>query len=170
VIMQATVSGPTPVMVVSTGAIAYTYIGYAGREAAAGRGGAVRNGLIALGLLAAVVFLPRLIRRLKSPRSIKAAMLKQRLELGEGAALSMYALPKSSADHWDTSRAPTAPAGPGASRAASGSLNETGSSDYWSGAGRTQSRLPPFADVRTDSHCASPAPARVNPFSSKAEA
>jgi hypothetical protein len=87
-------------MVVSTGALAYTYTGYAGREAAAGRGGAVRNGLIALGLLAAVVFLPRLIRRLKSPRSTEAAILKQRLALGERAALSMYELPKSSADHW----------------------------------------------------------------------
>jgi len=69
------------------GAIAYTYIGYAGREAAAGRAGGIRSGLIALGLLAAVVFLPRLIRRLRSPRFIQAATLKQQLELGEKASL-----------------------------------------------------------------------------------
>lgn len=50
------------------GAIAYTYLGYAGREAAAGNAGLIRNGLIALGLLATVAFLPRLVRRLRTPR------------------------------------------------------------------------------------------------------
>jgi hypothetical protein len=77
----------TSFVCMAPGAIAYTYIGYAGREAAAGRAGAIRNGLIALGLLAAAVFLPRLIRRLRSPRFIEAATLKQQLELGEKAAL-----------------------------------------------------------------------------------
>jgi uncharacterized membrane protein YdjX (TVP38/TMEM64 family) len=48
------------------GAIAYTYLGYAGRQAAAGSAGAIRNGFIALGLLAAVAFLPRLVRRLRA--------------------------------------------------------------------------------------------------------
>jgi uncharacterized membrane protein YdjX (TVP38/TMEM64 family) len=67
----------TSFLCMAPGAIAYTYIGYAGREAAAGRAGAIRNGLIALGLLAAVIFLPRLIRRLRSPRFIEAATLKQ---------------------------------------------------------------------------------------------
>jgi uncharacterized membrane protein YdjX (TVP38/TMEM64 family) len=52
------------------GAIAYTYLGYAGREAAAGNSGAVRNGFIALGLLATVAFLPRLVRRLRAPRAL----------------------------------------------------------------------------------------------------
>jgi hypothetical protein len=69
------------------GAIAYTYIGYAGREAAVEKAGAIRNGLIALGMLAAVVFLPRLIRKLRSPRFIETATLKERLEVGEKAAL-----------------------------------------------------------------------------------
>jgi uncharacterized membrane protein YdjX (TVP38/TMEM64 family) len=49
------------------GAIAYTYLGYAGREATAGTSGAVRNTFIALGLLASVAFLPRLVRRLRAP-------------------------------------------------------------------------------------------------------
>ena len=63
------------------GAIAYTYLGYAGREAAAGSSGAIRNGFIALGLLATVVFLPRLIRRLKEPHEfIDTPELKRRLE------------------------------------------------------------------------------------------
>jgi hypothetical protein len=41
----------------------------------------------ALGLLAAVVFLPRLVRRFRSPRFIEAATLKRRLELGEKTVL-----------------------------------------------------------------------------------
>jgi uncharacterized membrane protein YdjX (TVP38/TMEM64 family) len=47
------------------GALAYTYLGYAGREAASGQVGAIHKALLALALLAAVAFLPRLIRRLK---------------------------------------------------------------------------------------------------------
>ena len=45
------------------GALAFTYLGFAGREAAAGSEGSIRNGLLALGLLALIVFLPRLISR-----------------------------------------------------------------------------------------------------------
>jgi len=43
------------------GAIAYTYLGYAGREAVAGGEGLIQKGLLALALLAAVAFLPRMI-------------------------------------------------------------------------------------------------------------
>ncbi len=52
------------------GGFAYTYLGYAGREAVAGSEGFIQKILIALGLLAAVVFLPRFVRRLRrdSPR------------------------------------------------------------------------------------------------------
>ena len=48
--------------------IAFTYLGYAGREALAGGEAMVRKALIALALLALVAFLPRLIRRLRSGR------------------------------------------------------------------------------------------------------
>ncbi|MFZ1120490.1 MAG: TVP38/TMEM64 family protein [Candidatus Binataceae bacterium] len=51
------------------GALAYTYLGYAGREAVSGQAGAIRKALLALALLAAVAFLPRLIRRLKGRTS-----------------------------------------------------------------------------------------------------
>ena len=51
------------------GTVAFTYLGYAGREAAAGSESAVRNGLIALALLAAVLFLPRLVKRLRGAAS-----------------------------------------------------------------------------------------------------
>ncbi len=47
------------------GAAAYTYLGYAGREALAGGEGIIRKALLALALLAMVAFLPRLISRLR---------------------------------------------------------------------------------------------------------
>ena len=58
------------------GDIAYTYIGYAGREAIAGREGSIKIALIALALLAVIGFLPRLIRRLR--------LIRQREEAGTG--------------------------------------------------------------------------------------
>ncbi len=68
----------------SPGAVAYTALGYAGREAAAGGAGAVRKILIALGLLAAVAFLPRLVARLREGRMIDVDVLKARIEGDEG--------------------------------------------------------------------------------------
>jgi len=47
------------------GAVAYTYLGYAGREAAAGGEGLIQKILVALALLASVAFLPHFIKRLK---------------------------------------------------------------------------------------------------------
>lgn len=47
------------------GAAAYTWLGHAGRSALAGDASAIRYGLAALGLLAAIVFVPRLVRRLR---------------------------------------------------------------------------------------------------------
>jgi uncharacterized membrane protein YdjX (TVP38/TMEM64 family)/rhodanese-related sulfurtransferase len=49
------------------GTMAYTYLGYAGREAFAGSTTIVRTGLIALGLLALAVFIPRIARRMRAP-------------------------------------------------------------------------------------------------------
>ena len=46
-------------------AAAYAYLGYAGREALAGGEDTIQAGFVALGLLAAVGFLPRLVRRLR---------------------------------------------------------------------------------------------------------
>lgn len=61
------------------GAIAYTYLGYAGREAVAGSEAAVQKGLLALALLAAVAFLPRLIGRLRQGPMLDTETLKQQL-------------------------------------------------------------------------------------------
>ncbi len=59
------------------GAIAYTYLGYAGREAVAGGEGMVQKGLLALALLAAVSFLPRLIGRLRPGPKMEVSELRQ---------------------------------------------------------------------------------------------
>ena len=66
------------------GAVAYTWLGYAGRGALAGEAAAVRYGLLGLGLIAAIAVLPRLIARLRARVSwIDAGDLKHRLDAGE---------------------------------------------------------------------------------------
>lgn len=67
------------------GTLAYTYLGYAGREAAAGGEDLLQKGLLGLALLAAVIFLPRLIARLRRPTvsRVDAASVKKRLDHGE---------------------------------------------------------------------------------------
>jgi uncharacterized membrane protein YdjX (TVP38/TMEM64 family)/rhodanese-related sulfurtransferase len=64
------------------GAMAYTWLGYAGREALAGGEGMVRHILIALVLVSALAFLPRLIRRLRTPPMLAVEALKIQLESG----------------------------------------------------------------------------------------
>ena len=65
------------------GSIAFTYLGYAGREAAAGSAGSIQKGLLALGLLALIVFLPRLIRRMRRTPMLGVEELKRKLDAGE---------------------------------------------------------------------------------------
>jgi uncharacterized membrane protein YdjX (TVP38/TMEM64 family)/rhodanese-related sulfurtransferase len=62
------------------GAIAYTYLGYAGREAVAGGEGMIQKGLLALALLAVVAFLPRLIGNLRRGPMIDIPEFRQRLD------------------------------------------------------------------------------------------
>lgn len=64
------------------GAFAYTYLGYAGKEAVAGGEGVVGKIMIALALLAIVSFLPRVIKR-KGDSTMDAAGLKTQIDLGE---------------------------------------------------------------------------------------
>jgi len=68
------------------GAIAYTWLGYAGREALAGGEGMIRNISIALALLAAVAFLPRLVRRMRAAQAVTLDIpaLRARLDDGTG--------------------------------------------------------------------------------------
>jgi uncharacterized membrane protein YdjX (TVP38/TMEM64 family) len=65
------------------GAFAYTYLGYAGREAVGGGEGMIQKALLALALLAVVAFLPRLIGRLRRGPMVDIPQLKQRLDAGE---------------------------------------------------------------------------------------
>lgn len=65
------------------GGIAYTYLGYAGREAVAGGEGMIQKGLLALSLLAVVAFMPRLIGRFRRRAMLSVDDLKLRLDNNE---------------------------------------------------------------------------------------
>jgi uncharacterized membrane protein YdjX (TVP38/TMEM64 family)/rhodanese-related sulfurtransferase len=70
------------------GAVAYTWLGYAGRGALSGEANAVRYGLLALGLLATIAVLPRLIGRLRGSFAwIEVDELKRQLDRGEAVAV-----------------------------------------------------------------------------------
>lgn len=64
------------------GALAYTWLGYAGREAVAGSQGLIQKGLLALALLASAAFLPRLIAKLRERPMLEVGELKRRLDSG----------------------------------------------------------------------------------------
>lgn len=65
--------------------IAYTWLGYAGRSAIAGNTAALRYGLIGLGVLAMIGFLPRLFRRFRvqQPGWLEGPELQRRLAAGD---------------------------------------------------------------------------------------
>jgi rhodanese-related sulfurtransferase len=72
------------------GTVAYTWLGHAGREAVAGNDAAMRYALTGLAVLAAVAFVPRLLRRLTSEakvRWIEAGELTPRLDGSEAIAV-----------------------------------------------------------------------------------
>ena len=69
------------------GAIAYTYLGYASREAIAGGEGLVQKIMLATALLAVVGFLPSLIGRLRRGPMMDVTTLKQRLDANEDILL-----------------------------------------------------------------------------------
>jgi uncharacterized membrane protein YdjX (TVP38/TMEM64 family)/rhodanese-related sulfurtransferase len=75
------------------GAAAYTYLGYAGREAIAGGEGLIGKGLLALALVGMAAYLPRLIRRLRAApeadgaQVISSEALRQRLERKDDIAV-----------------------------------------------------------------------------------
>ncbi|MFV1984193.1 MAG: VTT domain-containing protein [Thiohalomonadales bacterium] len=66
------------------GAVAYTYLGYAGREAIAGGQGMIQKALLALSLLALVAFIPRVIARYRRSSMLTVDALKQKLEKDRG--------------------------------------------------------------------------------------
>jgi rhodanese-related sulfurtransferase len=78
------------------GAIAYTWLGYAGRSAAAGDTAALRYGLLGLGELAMIAFVPRLFHRFRAtePVWIEVDELQRRLATGDGIVLVDVRQPK----------------------------------------------------------------------------
>jgi len=75
----------TSFITMAPGALAYTWLGYAGREALSDDSSAIRYGLLALGLLAAIAMVPRLIKRIRGYDTpwIEAEELLPRLKNGE---------------------------------------------------------------------------------------
>ena len=71
------------------GAIAYTYIGYVGREAVSGGENLVKNILIAVAILAVVLFLPRFVATVRRGPSIDIKELKRRLDQQETLVLDV---------------------------------------------------------------------------------
>ncbi len=69
------------------GAVAYTYLGYVGREAVAGGDGLIQKIMLALALLAIVGFLPSLIGRLRRGPMMNIENVKQKLDAGEDVLL-----------------------------------------------------------------------------------
>jgi len=69
------------------GAIAYTYLGYVGREAVAGGDGLIQKLILAFALLAIVGFLPSFIGRLRRGPMMEVENLKQKLDTAEDVLL-----------------------------------------------------------------------------------
>ena len=69
------------------GAVAYTYLGYIGKEAATGGEGLIQKAMLALGLLAVVAFIPRLINKLRKVDMIDITELKSQLDNKEDILL-----------------------------------------------------------------------------------
>ncbi len=65
------------------GAIAYTYLGYIGKEAATGGEGLIQKAMLALALLGLVAFLPRIIGSIRKGEMLSITDLKQRMDTGE---------------------------------------------------------------------------------------
>ena len=65
------------------GAIAYTYLGYAGREAISGGEDLIQKIMLALALLAVVAFIPRLIAQIRKKPMISVDDLKSMLDRGD---------------------------------------------------------------------------------------
>ncbi|WPC67557.1 VTT domain-containing protein [Rhodoferax ferrireducens] len=65
------------------GALAFTWLGYAGREALSGGEGTVRAILIALALVTSMAFLPRWIRKFRAKPMPDVEELKRQLDAGE---------------------------------------------------------------------------------------
>ncbi|MCW8933806.1 MAG: VTT domain-containing protein [Gammaproteobacteria bacterium] len=65
------------------GALAYTYIGYIGKEAATGGEDLIKKAMLGIALLAVVIFIPRLVNKLRHVDMLDIAELKSQLDAEE---------------------------------------------------------------------------------------
>lgn len=79
------------------GALAYTYLGYVGREAVGGGEGLIQKSLLALALLAAVTLLPGMIGRMRQRPKMRIDDLKRRMQPGNKPLLVLDV--RSAEDH-----------------------------------------------------------------------
>ena len=69
------------------GAVAYTYLGYIGKEAATGGEGLVQKAMLAVALLGLVAFLPKIISSVRKGDMLNVTNLKTRIDEGEDILL-----------------------------------------------------------------------------------
>ncbi|MCW9046891.1 MAG: VTT domain-containing protein [Gammaproteobacteria bacterium] len=65
------------------GALAYTYIGYIGKEAATGGEDLIKKAMLGIALLAVVIFIPRLVNKLRHVDMLDITQLKSQLDAEE---------------------------------------------------------------------------------------
>lgn len=79
----------TSIVCMLPGAVAYTWLGYAGRSAAIGDTRGLQYGLLGLGVLAMIAFVPRLFRRFRTqePKWIESNELQRLMATGDPITL-----------------------------------------------------------------------------------
>ena len=82
------------------GAFAYTWLGHTGRTALAGGDGLIRNVSVAIALLAAIAFVPRFVRKLRTKPMLDAASLKRQLDAGTDLLLLDVRPPSDFSGEW----------------------------------------------------------------------
>ena len=79
----------TSFICMAPGAIAFSWLGHAGQGALSGDASAIRYGLYALGLLAVIAFVPRLIKRMRQGRIAWIETNELQQQMKSGAALAI---------------------------------------------------------------------------------
>ena len=79
----------TSFICMAPGAIAFSWLGHAGKGALSGDASAIRYGLYALGLLAVIAFVPRIIKRMRQGKIAWIETSELQRQMTDGAALAI---------------------------------------------------------------------------------
>ena len=79
----------TSFICMAPGAIAFSWLGHAGKGALSGDASAIRYGLYALGLLAVIAFVPRIIKRMRQGKIAWIETDELQRQMTDGAALAI---------------------------------------------------------------------------------